>query len=345
MSTVASIIRKWKKFGTTRTLPRTGRPAKPSDWARRALVKDETKNPMVTLTELQRFSVERGEPSRRTTISAALHQSGLYGRVARRKPLLSEPHKESDQGCEPVTPEAEGMLVEIETEGWLMDFNAEVLTPTQSHLVLCSSSLFQNSTETCIDCELSVCPSSSLFHDSTKNCLDCDLSVCSESSLFKDSIENGMDCQLTVSSTCMDYKLLPLISSSFHLPPSPQNSASPLAQPLLDVCSPSPSLGMPCCDFEPQVVQPPTVLEREDPVALPLASGHFASSRPIDLSAPSWLLPHLAPLETLGLAAPLGSLVPPASPWPVVTSVNFINENYDEKCSLTTFFSMTKTRR
>uniref|UniRef100_A0AAZ3PCE9 Transposase Tc1-like domain-containing protein n=1 Tax=Oncorhynchus tshawytscha TaxID=74940 RepID=A0AAZ3PCE9_ONCTS len=33
-----------------------------------------------------------GEPSRRTTISAALHQSGLYGRVARRKPLLSKRH-------------------------------------------------------------------------------------------------------------------------------------------------------------------------------------------------------------------------------------------------------------
>uniref|UniRef100_A0AAZ3SPJ6 Transposase Tc1-like domain-containing protein n=1 Tax=Oncorhynchus tshawytscha TaxID=74940 RepID=A0AAZ3SPJ6_ONCTS len=31
-----------------------------------------------------------GEPSRRTTISAALHQSGLYGRVARRKPLISK---------------------------------------------------------------------------------------------------------------------------------------------------------------------------------------------------------------------------------------------------------------
>ena len=29
-------------------------------------------------------------PSRRTTISAALHQSGLYGRVARQKPLLSK---------------------------------------------------------------------------------------------------------------------------------------------------------------------------------------------------------------------------------------------------------------
>uniref|UniRef100_A0AAQ4NQU8 Transposase Tc1-like domain-containing protein n=1 Tax=Gasterosteus aculeatus aculeatus TaxID=481459 RepID=A0AAQ4NQU8_GASAC len=34
----------------------------------------------------------RGEPSRRTTISAALHKSGLFGRVARRKPLLSKKH-------------------------------------------------------------------------------------------------------------------------------------------------------------------------------------------------------------------------------------------------------------
>ena len=44
---------------------------------------------MVTLTELQTSSVDMGEPSRRTTISAALHQSGLYGTMARRKPLLS----------------------------------------------------------------------------------------------------------------------------------------------------------------------------------------------------------------------------------------------------------------
>jgi hypothetical protein len=56
------------------------------------LVREVTKNPMVTLTELQSFSVEMGEPSRRITISAALHQSGLYGRVARRKPLLSKMH-------------------------------------------------------------------------------------------------------------------------------------------------------------------------------------------------------------------------------------------------------------
>uniref|UniRef100_A0AAZ3NUR5 Transposase Tc1-like domain-containing protein n=1 Tax=Oncorhynchus tshawytscha TaxID=74940 RepID=A0AAZ3NUR5_ONCTS len=47
---------------------------------------------MVTLTELQNSPVEMGEHSRRTTISAALHQSGLHGRVARPKPLLSKRH-------------------------------------------------------------------------------------------------------------------------------------------------------------------------------------------------------------------------------------------------------------
>jgi hypothetical protein len=40
-NTVASIILKWSKFGTTKTLPRVGR--------RRVLVREVTKNPMVTL--------------------------------------------------------------------------------------------------------------------------------------------------------------------------------------------------------------------------------------------------------------------------------------------------------
>ena len=57
-NTVASIILKWKKFGTTKTLPRDGHPAKLSNRRRRALVVEVTKNPMVTLTELQSSSVE-----------------------------------------------------------------------------------------------------------------------------------------------------------------------------------------------------------------------------------------------------------------------------------------------
>ena len=61
---VASIILKWKKFGTTKTLPRAGRLAKLSNWGRRALVREVTKNPMVTLTEFQSSSEEMGgQPS------------------------------------------------------------------------------------------------------------------------------------------------------------------------------------------------------------------------------------------------------------------------------------------
>ena len=69
-----------------------------SNWGRRALVREVTKKLMVTLTELQSSSVEMGQPSRRTPISAALHQSGIYGRVARRKPLLSKKHMTASLG-------------------------------------------------------------------------------------------------------------------------------------------------------------------------------------------------------------------------------------------------------
>jgi hypothetical protein len=66
--------------------------AKLTNRGSRALVREVTNNPMVILTELQCSSMEMGEPSRWTTISAALHQSGFYGRVTRRKPLFSKEH-------------------------------------------------------------------------------------------------------------------------------------------------------------------------------------------------------------------------------------------------------------
>jgi hypothetical protein len=64
-NTVAAIILKWKKFGTTKTLPRAGHPARTiggeGPWSGR-----------LSLIELQSSSVEMREPSRRTTISATL---------------------------------------------------------------------------------------------------------------------------------------------------------------------------------------------------------------------------------------------------------------------------------
>ena len=51
-NTAASIILKWKKYGTTKTLPRAGRLAKLRHLGRWALVREVNKNPMVTLIEL-----------------------------------------------------------------------------------------------------------------------------------------------------------------------------------------------------------------------------------------------------------------------------------------------------
>ena len=62
---------------------------------RRALAKELTKHLRVTLTELQSSSVEMAEPSRRTTISAVLHQSGLYGKGARPHGVCQKAPKDS----------------------------------------------------------------------------------------------------------------------------------------------------------------------------------------------------------------------------------------------------------
>uniref|UniRef100_A0A8C4NCZ6 Transposase Tc1-like domain-containing protein n=1 Tax=Eptatretus burgeri TaxID=7764 RepID=A0A8C4NCZ6_EPTBU len=119
-SKMSSIIRKWKEYGNTQTLSRAGRLTKLSNGARKTLVREEhgntqtlsragrltklsnrarktlirevTKNPKTILTELQSSLAEMGEPARRTTVSVALHNSRLYGRVAIWKPLLRKRH-------------------------------------------------------------------------------------------------------------------------------------------------------------------------------------------------------------------------------------------------------------
>ncbi|CDQ98425.1 unnamed protein product, partial [Oncorhynchus mykiss] len=72
---------------------RPGRPSKLSAHTRRRLIRDAAKRPMITLDELQRSTAEVGDSVHRTTIIRILHKSGLYGRVARRKPFLKDIHK------------------------------------------------------------------------------------------------------------------------------------------------------------------------------------------------------------------------------------------------------------
>ena len=77
-STVKTIIKKWKAYGTTKTLPRSGRPSKLDDQARRRLIREATKRPMATLKELHTFMAKTGHCVHVITISQALHKSGLY---------------------------------------------------------------------------------------------------------------------------------------------------------------------------------------------------------------------------------------------------------------------------
>ena len=73
-NTMASINLKWKKFGTTKTLPRAGCPAKVSNRGS-VLVREVTKNPMVTLIELQSSSVEMGEPEGQPSLQHSTNQA------------------------------------------------------------------------------------------------------------------------------------------------------------------------------------------------------------------------------------------------------------------------------
>ena len=85
-----TIIKKWKAYGTTKILPRSGHRSKLDDQARRRLIREATKRPMAALKELHAFMAKTGHCVHVTTISQALHDYGLYGRVARRKPLLKK---------------------------------------------------------------------------------------------------------------------------------------------------------------------------------------------------------------------------------------------------------------
>ena len=86
-NTVASIILKCKKFGTTKTLPRTGRPAKLSNRGRREVAKNLTVNDWASRVPLWRWeNLPEGQPSLQHSTNQA------FMLVARRNPLLSKRH-------------------------------------------------------------------------------------------------------------------------------------------------------------------------------------------------------------------------------------------------------------
>ena len=86
-STIKSIIKTFKEYGTTTNLPRVGRPPKLTDKRRKALIREARKRQNMTLKELQSSIAETGISVHRTTLIRKLHRDGLYGRVARKKAI------------------------------------------------------------------------------------------------------------------------------------------------------------------------------------------------------------------------------------------------------------------
>ena len=87
----------WHNRKPTKTRPstQTDKPDKEKINQRSNQEAQEAHEAHVTLEGLQRSTAEVGESVHRTTISCVLQKSGLYGRVARRKPLLKANHNKS----------------------------------------------------------------------------------------------------------------------------------------------------------------------------------------------------------------------------------------------------------
>lgn len=97
-STVGSIIGKWKRHHTTQALARKGRPSKLGSQTSRRHVREDTERPTVTLKQLQSSAAGSGVMVHRSTISRALHHTGLCGTLSRKRSLLKKVPSESMSG-------------------------------------------------------------------------------------------------------------------------------------------------------------------------------------------------------------------------------------------------------
>lgn len=95
ISTVRQIIYKWKKAETVVSFRRAGRPRKISEKGQRKIAREVSANPRLTSKDLQASLAAANIHCHRSTVRRALNESGIHGRVARKKPLLSKKHKAS----------------------------------------------------------------------------------------------------------------------------------------------------------------------------------------------------------------------------------------------------------
>ena len=75
------------KYGTTINLPREGRQPKLTDQVRRALIREATKRPKITLKELQSSTEEIGVSVHKTTFKPYTPQSWALRKCGQKKAI------------------------------------------------------------------------------------------------------------------------------------------------------------------------------------------------------------------------------------------------------------------
>ena len=93
LTTIRAIIKKFKTTGTVVNLPGRGRKCILPPRTVRQMVREAKGNPRATVGELQNLVASWGHQVSKSTIRRHLHANRLFGRVARKKPLLRATNK------------------------------------------------------------------------------------------------------------------------------------------------------------------------------------------------------------------------------------------------------------
>lgn len=91
-STVAAIVRKWKRLNMTANLPRTGAPCKISPRGASLMMRKVINQPRITRQELVNDLKRAGTTVSKSTVSRTLRRNGLKSCIAQKVPLLKSAH-------------------------------------------------------------------------------------------------------------------------------------------------------------------------------------------------------------------------------------------------------------
>ena len=91
-STVAAIVRKWKRLNMTANLPGTGAPCKISARGASLMIRKVMNQPRITRQELVKDLKRAGTTVLKSTVSRKLRCNDLKSYIARKVPLLKSAH-------------------------------------------------------------------------------------------------------------------------------------------------------------------------------------------------------------------------------------------------------------